>query len=88
VQITSIADKLDDLVDATRRIGKKAWRMMLYGAAFGMIVNDMVPPHVLQGIITSVITGLGHIFGLDANAAITVHYGVTARETSIPRMAI
>jgi hypothetical protein len=37
---------------------------MLYGTAFGLIANDAVPPHVVQGIITTVITGLGHVFGL------------------------
>lgn len=63
-QISGIDNKLDELVDASKRVGRKDWLVMLYGAAFGMIVNDMVPAHVVQGIITTVITGLGHIFGL------------------------
>ena len=63
-QISGIEEKLDDLVAASGRVGKKDWRVMLYGYAFGMIANDIVPPDVVQGIITSVITGLGHIFGL------------------------
>lgn len=63
-QISGIEEKLDELVEASNRVGKKDWRVMLYGTAFGMIVSDTVPPHVVQGIITSVITGLGHIFGL------------------------
>lgn len=31
---------------------------------FGLIANDLIPPHFLHGIITTVITCLGHIFGL------------------------
>jgi len=62
--ISGIEQKLDELVEASRRVGKKDWRVMLYGMAFGLIVNDAVPSHVVQGIITTVISGLGHIFGL------------------------
>jgi hypothetical protein len=65
-QISGIEQKLDDLVEASQRVGKKDWLTMLYGAAFGMIVNDLVPPHVVQGIITMTISGLGHILGLGA----------------------
>jgi hypothetical protein len=39
---------------------------MLYGAAFGMIVNDSVPPGVVQSIIGMVVHGLGHILGIGA----------------------
>jgi len=63
-QISGIEQKLDDLVDASNRVGKKDWLVMLYGTAFGMIVNDMVPAHVVQGIITTALTGLGHILGI------------------------
>jgi len=65
-QVTGIERKLDDLVGASERVGRKDWLTMLYGAAFGMIVNDTVPPHVVQSIITSVVSGLGHLFGLGA----------------------
>lgn len=63
-QVSGIEQKLDDLVEASKRVGKKDWLTMLYGAAFGMIVNDVVPAHVVQGIITTVVTSLGHILGL------------------------
>jgi hypothetical protein len=63
-QISAIGEKLDYLKEAADRVGKKDWRVLLYGAAFGLILNDTVPPHVVQGIITTMITGLGHIFGL------------------------
>ncbi len=63
-QIRGIQQKLDDLVGASGRVGKKNWLIVLYGAAFGMIANDLAPPHVVRGIITTVISGLRHIFGV------------------------
>jgi hypothetical protein len=63
-QISGIEQKLDELVAASKRVGPKDWLVMLYGTAFGLIINDGVPPHVVQGIITGVITGLGHILGV------------------------
>jgi hypothetical protein len=63
-QVSGIEQKLDDLKEASERVGRKDWLTMLYGAAFGLIVNDTVPPHVVQSIITSVVSGLGHLFGL------------------------
>jgi hypothetical protein len=63
-QIAGIGQKLDELKEASTRVGRKDWVVMLYGAAFGMIVNDTVPAHVVQSVITSVIGGLGHLFGI------------------------
>ncbi len=63
-QISGIELKLDDLVEASERVGPKDWLVMVYGYAFGMIASDLVPPHFVQGVLTTVITGLGHIFGL------------------------
>ncbi len=63
-QISGIEQKLDVLVDASRRVGRKDLSVMIYGAAFGMIVNDAVPAHVVQGIIAMIIHGLGHLLGL------------------------
>jgi len=63
-QISGMEQKLDDLVEASKRVGRKDWLTMLYGAAFGMIVNDAVPAHIVQGVITMAIHGLGHLFGL------------------------
>lgn len=63
-QILGVEQKLDELVEAGKRVGRKDWLTMLYGAAFGMIVNDAVPAHIVQAIITMAIHGLGHLFGL------------------------
>ena len=63
-QVTGMEEKLDVLTDASKRVGRKDWLVMLYGAAFGMIVNDSVAPHLVQNIIAMTIHGLGHILGL------------------------
>jgi hypothetical protein len=67
---TAIEERLDGLKEASEHVRKKDWLTMLYGAAFGMIVNDGVPPHIVQAVITTVVTGLGHIFGLGGPPAL------------------
>jgi hypothetical protein len=39
-------------------------RLLLYGQALNLFLAYAIPPHVVQGIITTAITGLGHLFGL------------------------
>jgi len=56
-QISGVEQKLDDLVEASKRVGRKDWLTMLYGAAFGMIVNDRVPAHIVQAVIAMTIHG-------------------------------
>jgi len=63
-QVEGIEQKLDVLTEASERVGRKDWLVMVYGAAFGMIANDSVPAHLVQNIIAMTIHGLGHIFGL------------------------
>jgi hypothetical protein len=62
-QIWCIEHKLDDLNEASHRVGRKDWITMLYGAAFGMIVNDSIPANLVQHILAMAVHGLGHLFG-------------------------
>lgn len=63
-QISGIEQKLDDLIEASERVGKKDWKLLVAGTLLTIFVTYAVPPHVAQAIITSVITGLGHMFGI------------------------
>lgn len=63
-QVVGIEQKLDAIQEASERVGRKDWLMMLYGAVFGMIVNDLVPPSIVQNVLIMTIHGLAHIFGL------------------------
>jgi hypothetical protein len=60
-QVASIEKKLDDVAEASERLGRKDWLMMLYGAAFAMIVNDTVPPSVVQTALSDL--GLDQMVG-------------------------
>jgi hypothetical protein len=60
---SDIEQKMDDLIAASERVGKKDWRVMVYGAAFSLIVNDEIPVHTVQSIMSMIFTGLAHSFG-------------------------
>jgi hypothetical protein len=55
---------LDELREASTRVGRKDWLTMLNGAMFSLTVNDLVPQHVVQGAFQMLISGVGHIFGV------------------------
>ena len=63
-QESNIKQKLDDLIAASERVGKKDFLVMVYGTAFGLIVNDEIPAHAVQAIITMIVTGIGYFFGI------------------------
>jgi hypothetical protein len=63
-QMVDIEQRLDTVKEASERVGRKDWLMMLYGATFGMIVNDLMPPSIVQDLLTMTIHGITHIFGL------------------------
>ena len=62
-QESHIEQKMDELIEASQRVGRKDWLVMVYGAAFSLIAADEVPPHVVQSIVSMIITGLAHFFG-------------------------
>jgi hypothetical protein len=58
IGVVSAAGPVDELLarspspcEASERVGKKDWLTVLYGAVFGMIVNDIDPPHAVQGLL-------------------------------------
>ena len=63
-QLDGIDQKLDELAHASTRVGRKDWTITLYGAAMGMILNDLVQPNIAMNVIGMVAHGLAHIFGL------------------------
>jgi hypothetical protein len=62
-QESDIEQKMDELIAASERVGKKDWRVMVYGAAFSLIVNDEIPAHAVQSIMSMIFTGLAHSLG-------------------------
>jgi hypothetical protein len=58
-----IEERLDEAEWASRRMGRKDWFLLFGGVVLTLIVNDLVPQTVVEGIYNSVIHSLGHLFG-------------------------
>ncbi len=64
-EISGIEEKLGELAEASKRVGRKDWVLMVEGAAVSLIVNGVVPQHVVvQTMLLMIAHGLGHLFGL------------------------
>jgi ElaB/YqjD/DUF883 family membrane-anchored ribosome-binding protein len=63
-QTAGIERRLDQLKETSEHIGRKDWITMAYGAAFGMLVNDLVPAKIVQEILAMIIHGVAHLFGI------------------------
>jgi hypothetical protein len=63
-QVAQIEQRIDEAAEASQRVGRKDWLLLLYGTAFNLIVTDLVPPNVVQGILSMALHGVAHIFGI------------------------
>lgn len=63
-QISAVEETLEEVKEASTRVGRKDWVMLTNGALLSLIVNDLVPTHVLQSVFNMLITGIGHLFGI------------------------
>jgi hypothetical protein len=63
-QLRAIEQAIDDLKQSSKTVSRKDLRLLLYGQAMNLFFVYAVPPHVVQTIITTAITGLAHILGL------------------------
>jgi hypothetical protein len=62
-QLSAIDRRLEEAEEASKRLGRKDWKLLFYGAVFGLILNDAVPPDVAQHIFTGVVHGITHLLG-------------------------
>jgi hypothetical protein len=62
-RMLSAAAKLDYVVEASRRLGRKDWAIIFGGAIVSTIVADLLPREVMGDILTMAAQVLGHIFG-------------------------
>lgn len=63
-QMSAIEQGLDEVNEASTRVGRKDWTVMLNGTLLSLIASELVPPHVVQSVFHMVIAGIGHIFGI------------------------
>lgn len=62
-QISRVEAMLDHAEQASRRIGRKDWLLLFYGAASSLVLTDLITPQTVQHIILMTIHGLSHLFG-------------------------
>jgi hypothetical protein len=62
-QMSRLEERLDDAEEATRRIGRKDWRLLFLGAMLTLIVAGLVPPEAIQHLLAMALDGLDHLFG-------------------------
>ena len=63
VQARHLEAKLDDIVAAAGRMGRKDWTLWVGGALLGAFVQGILPPEVVQHIIRMTVDGLGYLLG-------------------------
>jgi hypothetical protein len=63
-QLSVIDQRLDDAEEASKRLGRKDWLMAFYGAVISTFMTDEIPPHVIQTIVSTVLHGIAHLFGI------------------------
>jgi hypothetical protein len=56
--------KLDYLVNAARRLGRKDWLNVCAGAILGFILAVALPPDAARGILLGLLQTIGHLYGL------------------------
>lgn len=62
-QLSAVDQRLDDAEEASKRLGRKDWLMAFYGAVMSTFMTDEISPHVIQTVLSTVVHGIGHIFG-------------------------
>lgn len=63
-QLSAIKQTLDDVKEASTRLGRKDWLMMFFGATVSVVFTDAVPPAVIRTVLMTVVHGIAHLFGL------------------------
>jgi hypothetical protein len=63
-QLAAIDQRLDDAEEASKHTDRKTWLYTFYGAVISTAMTDAVPPAVIQTIVTTVLHGIGHLFGI------------------------
>lgn len=63
-QMRAVDAKLDYLVNAARRLGRKDWLNICAGAILGLILVVALPPEAARGILLGLLQTIGHLYGL------------------------
>lgn len=62
-QLAAIGQAVEELKEASERVGRKDWKLMLYGAFVSLGLEHAVQTGVVETVFRLAVEGLGHIFG-------------------------
>jgi hypothetical protein len=62
-QMRVLDRKLDYLVNAARRLGRKDWLNVCAGAILGLILAVALPPEAARGMLLGLLQTIGHLYG-------------------------
>ena len=65
-QVTKIESTFKEAEEASRRIGRKDWILLFYGAVFSLIITNLLSPQAAEHIFMMALHGIGHLFGFGA----------------------
>jgi hypothetical protein len=63
-QLSAVEKTLDEVKGASARLGRKDWRLLLYGAFLNLFLTDAIPPSVIQTVLATAVRGIAHMFGV------------------------
>jgi hypothetical protein len=70
-QVAAIGQTVDELKEASKRVGRKDWKLMFYGAFVSLGLAQVVSTGVVDVAFRLAVEGLGHIFGAGGPPMIT-----------------
>ena len=63
-QSNIIRQKAGEFKEASGRLGRKDWVMIVVGGLVSTAMTDEIPPGVVQTVLTALLHGIGHILGI------------------------
>jgi hypothetical protein len=70
-QAAAIGQTIEELKEASERVGRKDWKLMFYGAFVSVGLAQVVPSGVVEAVFRLAVQGLGHFFGAGGPPMIT-----------------
>lgn len=61
-KLSQVGERLDEVEEASHRLGRKDWILLFAGTVFTLIITGTVTPDVAQHILTMALHGLSHLF--------------------------
>jgi hypothetical protein len=62
-QLVDLDSKLDYLVEAASRLGRKDWLLVCIGTLFAWLLAAALPPDVPRHLLQMLLSGITHFFG-------------------------